>query len=257
MKKALAAFATLVLALTLMSNEAHAEELGDRLQTSPLNIVLEGGYRYPLLGQNYIPGDGFPVTYHVGATFMVNLLEGSGLYLQARYDGFAPRGRGYPMMGSARVGYFFNIHRFEEAAIHQNTSYNTQCGYVYCTTTATTRQWYEPPGWVSGVMYFYAGYRQGIHFEGDVDPFSGERELIFPGATSLGIGFIETKFATFLNEVELMYWPFGWKDTDRSKWGFYYRGAAMLGPVFIDFTAVLDAGMGHELSLGLGVMHAL
>ena len=77
---------------------------------------------------------------------------------------------------------------------------------------------------------------------------------MYPGAASLGIGWIETKFVTFMNEVELFYWPFGWEDEDRSKWGFQYRGAILLGPVFLDFTGVLDAGMGGEASVGLGFM---
>lgn len=245
-----------VLALALSTGHAKADEMGETLIDRQFNMIIEGGYRYPFLGHSYIPGDGFPVAFHAAVSYMLGFAGNSGLYLNGRFDNFAPRGRGFPMMGQVRVGYFFNTHHYEEAAIHQSTSYNTQCGYVYCTTTANTRQWYEPPGWVSGVMYFYAGYRQGFHFEGDADPVTGVRELAFPGAVSAGMGFLETKFATFLNEFEVMYWPFGWQDSGRSKWGVQYRGAALFGPIFIDFTGILDAGMGGELSLGLGFMYS-
>ena len=75
-----------------------------------------------------------------------------------------------------------------------------------------------------------------------------------PGAISLGVGLIESKFGTFLNELEVLYWPFGWKDDHRGRWGLAYRGAVLFGPVFLDFNVLLDSGLGGELSLGLGFM---
>ena len=253
-----AALVVVALVVAVRPRAARADELGRTLQGRANNLIIDVGYRYPLSGQGYIPGDGFPVTYHAAVSSMLGVAGDSGLYLSGRVDGFAPRGAGIPLMGQLRVGYFSNVHTWDQGGIRQSTSDNTQCTpgvySTWCTTTRTTRQWYEPPGWISGVTYAYAGYRQGFQFLGDVDRSTGRRELMYPGAASLGIGWIETKFVTFMNEVELFYWPFGWEDEDRSKWGFRYRGAILLGPVFLDFTGVLDAGMGGEASVGLGFM---
>jgi hypothetical protein len=255
-----AALCIAALGALLRPAAVRADELGDRLQGRANNLIIDVGYRYPFSGQGRIPGDGFPVTYHAAVSSMVNLAWDSGLYLGGRVDGFAPRGDGVPLMGQFRIGYFSNVHTWDQGGIRQSTSDSTQCTpgvySAWCTTTRTTRQWYEPPGWISGVTYMYAGYRQGFQFLGDVDPRTGRRERAYPGAVGLGVGWIETKFATFTNEIELFYWPFGWKEEGRSKWGFQYRGAILLGPVFVDFTGVLDAAIGGEVSVGLGVMLA-
>ena len=251
------AFSTLLCAalwIGIAAPRARADEMGQTLQQRPFNMIYEGGYRYPFGGQGRIPGDGFPATYHAAVTSLLGFGGTSGLYLSGRVDGYGPRGRGLPLVGQLRVGYFANVHQYEQAAVGTTTSRNTQCGSIWCTTTETTRLWYEPPGWVSGVTYFYAGYHQGFQLLGDFDPRAGVRELAYPGAVSVGVGNLETKFATYLNEVELLYWPFGWTDEDRSKWGFQYRGALLLGPVFLDFTFLLDAALGGEVSLGLGFM---
>ena len=206
-------------------------------------------------GHSRIPGDGFPQAYHAGFTLTAG--GSGGLYVQGRFDGYGPRRRGtFPFVASARVGYFLDVHQYDPGGLRQSTrhTYSTECGYTTCTTYrhTRTRSWWEPAGWIHGIRYFFLGYRQGFDIEGDRDEVTGDRPLTAPGAVSLGVGLIESKFGTFLNELEVLYWAFGWKDDERSRWGLAYRGAVILGPVFIDVTLGLDAGLGGELSVGLG-----
>lgn len=228
-----------------------------------MNVLLDFGWRYPIWGHARVPGDGFPIAYHGGITLTAG--QQRGLYAQAHFDGYFPRGGGaFPFIASARVGFFLDVHAWDAGGPRSrtNTRYSTECsdGAVYrtCTTYRHTRthSWWEPSGWIHGIRYFFAGYRQGHALEGDVDEATGQRQLSMPGAISLGVGAIESKFGTFLNEVEVLYWPFGWRDPERSRWGFAYRGAVLLGPVFIDLRVTLDAGLGGELGLGLGFMIA-
>lgn len=252
----------LVLWLVLGSSTAVAQELGQQLQSRPVNTTIEAGWRYPFAGHTRVPGDGFAQAYHAAWT----LTAGSGragFYLQGRFDGYGPRQRGtFPFVASARVGYFLDVHEYDPGGLRSSTStsYSTECdrGVVYetCTTyrNTRTRTWWEPAGWIHGIRYVYVGYRQGYDLEGDRDEVTMQRELTNPGAISLGVGLIESKFGTFLNELEVLYWPFGWNDDERGRWGLAYRGAVLFGPIFVDFNVLLDSGLGGELSLGLGFM---
>ncbi|MEM6954348.1 MAG: hypothetical protein AAF411_17845 [Myxococcota bacterium] len=259
------AFAVFAAVFSVSKSEA---QLAEALQERSFNLVLEGGWRYPLSGQGRVDRtpDRFPLSYHASAMIMAG--EGAGLYALARFDGFGPTGRsGFPFGLSARLGYFIDMHRFDPGGIRSSTStrYNTECrDYTsrteLCTTTrtTTTRRWWEPAGWIHGARYFYAGYRQLINVERhDLDerPDDFDR-LTNRGAISLGIGATESKFGTFTNEVELLYYIVSGDDSNRSKWGVAYRGQAFIGPVFVDFNLLLDAGLGGELSVGLGFIIA-
>ena len=132
-----------------------------------------------------------------------------------------------------------------------------------CTTTTTTRQWQTPAHFVNGVRYVYAGYRHLGFVEGAPTGASGERDTTQAGAVALGIGFYGTKntlggipYMTFLTEFEGWYhvWGIDEPSSDRVRYGGSVRAAMILGPVFLDVTAALDAGFGAEISLGAGVL---
>lgn len=238
---------------------ARAQQLGEQLQGRNVNTMIEAGWRYPFAGHGRVPGDGFPLAYH--GAFTLTAGSARGVYVQGRFDGYGPRTRGtFPFVASARLGYFVDVHEWDPGGLRSSshTSYSTECdrGVVYetCTTYrhTRTRTWWEPAGWIHGIRYFFVGYRQGYDLEGDRNVDTGERELTTPGAVSLGIGLIESKLGTFLNELEVLYWPIGWDDPKRSRWGLSYRGAVLFGPVFVDVTIQLDSGLGGELGVGLG-----
>ena len=252
-----AVLVVLTLAISAPTPAAAQQQLGQQLQSRSVNTTIEAGWRYAFAGHSRVPGDGFPQAYHAAWTLTAG--SSGGLYVQGRFDGYGPRTRGtFPFVAGVRVGYFLDVHEFDPGGLRSstNTRYSTECGYATCTTYrhTTTRSWWEPAGWIHGIRYFFVGYRQGFDLEGDRDEITGNRELTMPGAVSLGIGLIESKFGTFLNEVELLYWPFGWDDPDRTRWGFAYRGAVLFGPVLVDVNVMLDSGLGGELSVGLGFM---
>jgi len=251
----------LLLALLVPTGVEAQQQLGEQLSGRSFNLMMEAGWRYPLLGQNHVvrDDDWFPLSYHGAVTTMIG--KGRGFYAQARFDGFGPTGQGpYPFMLSGRVGYFLDVHGWDAGGprSHSSSWTSRECRQVTtyterCTTTRHTRtyNWWEPAGWVNGARYFYAGYRNLFHVEGDT-AIDGTRPPTNPGAVVLGIGIIQSKFGTFLNEVELHYFVHGWSDEDRSRWGFRYHGQVLFGPAFLDFELLLDAGLGSEVSLGLG-----
>ncbi len=51
-------------------------------------------------------------------------------------------------------------------------------------------------------------------------------------------------------EAELQRYLAGWED--RSRWGVWGRLGVRYGPAFVDVTAMLDAAIGGELSIGAG-----
>ncbi|MEM9068224.1 MAG: hypothetical protein AAGE52_06945 [Myxococcota bacterium] len=247
--------------LLFVATTANAQELGQELQERATNVLLEAGWRYPIAGQDRVlREDGrFPLTYHGAITLMAG--QGRGFYTQARFDGFGPTGRGaYPFLVSGRVGYFLDVHQWDPGGFRQaqNRWTSRDCEQISdtlerCTTTRHTRtySWWEPAGWVHGARYVYAAYRQLFNVEGDPRA-DGTETQTDAGAVGLGIGLIQSKFGTFLNEVEVHYNLFGWDAPGRSEWGFRYHSQVLFGPVFLDFELLLDAGLGSEISVGLG-----
>jgi hypothetical protein len=84
---------------------------------------------------------------------------------------------------------------------------------------------------------------------------TGSSDTQYAAAATIGAGMVETKFTTWFAETELQYYPSPqWQEEERSEWGWYLRAGALFGPVFIDFTILLDPAIGGELSVGLGFM---
>lgn len=230
----------------------------DRTAGSGLRIAIGGevGWRYIFLGQERIPRNDAYINhgYHAALRFEVGGPRG-GFYSYYRFDAFAPDGLGgFPFMAQVRVGYFRNVHYFDRGGPRSSTTTTYQgrtCDSLYCYDNyrRTTRHWWEPAGWVNGMRFGYVGGRMVYGTE----KFEGDTEGMIAGAVSLGIGIIEHKFATWFAETELLYFVNDWQEEDRSHWGWYLRGGALYGPVFIDFTVLLDPAIGADLSVGLGV----
>jgi hypothetical protein len=200
------------------------------------------------LGQSRIPrdDDAFSMAYHGALRLDLGGARG-GLYTYARFDGYAPTGRGtFPWSSQVRVGYFRNVHYFDLGGPRSSTS--TSCGYAYC--VARTTSWWEPAGWVNGLRYFYAAG----HLMGGTEVTRTTTDTQLAGALGIGLGMVETKFSTWFWETELLFYPDRqWQD-GRSQWGWYFRGGSIFGPIFVDVTVLLDPAVGGELSVGLGAM---
>ncbi len=246
-------------AVILAASLSPASTLAQPEDFDGTRIALSGeaGWRWVALGASRIPRDDdtFSMAYH-GALRLEIGGSGGGLYTYARFDGYAPTGLGtFPFSTQLRVGWFTNVHYFDVGGPRSSTSRHytgSSCGAVYCYDhyEQRTTHWWEPAGWVNGLRYFYASGR--LTHGTEVSANTTQTQLA--GAVSLGAGFVETKFSTWFAEMEVLYYPaVQWEEEDRSNWGFYLRGGTLLGPVFIDFTVLLDPAIGGELSVGLGV----
>jgi hypothetical protein len=109
----------------------------------------------------------------------------------------------------------------------------------------------------------YAGYRHLGFLEGAPTGVGGTRPTTHAGAVALGIGFYGTKntlagvpYMTFLTEFEGWYhvWGLDEPSSERFRYGGSVRAAMILGPVFLDVTAAIDAAFGGEISVGGGVL---
>jgi len=225
-----------------------------------LNVAImgEAGWRWVALGQDSIPreADTFQMAYHAALRMDIGGSSG-GLYTYARWDGYAPTFLDtFPWQAQFRMGWFTNVHYFDVGGPRQSTSTSytgTQCyGYnCYDEYTTTTTNWWEPAGWVNGLRYLYAGGR----LVSGTRVATGSTDTQYAAAATIGAGIVEHKFTTWFAETELQFYPgTQWQEPDRSEWGWWLRVGALFGPVFIDFTLLLDPAVGGELGIGLGFM---
>ncbi len=218
----------------------------------------EAGWRWTPLGHDSIPRveDTFQMGYHAALSLQIGGSSG-GFYTYARFDGFAPTGLDtFPFMAEVRLGYFSNVHYFDVGGPRESTSTHYQGTRCYGNTCydryqERTTRWWEPSGWVNGLRYIYGAGR----LVSGTEVVKGSLDTQYAAAAAIGVGMMETKFTTWFVETEILFFPgVQWQEEERSEWGWYFRGGALFGPVFIDLTVLLDPAIGGELSIGAGFM---